>query len=74
MRDTRRLSLIKSISWRFFAVVISFIIAYIITGSLKISTSVSILDSFVKVFMYYAHERLWQKNFLARFFREAPSS
>ncbi len=53
--------LAKSISYRIYSSLITFIIAYILTQNFKASISIGILDSVVKIFSYYFFEGLWAK-------------
>lgn len=51
--------LAKTITWRIIASLITFVIAYIVTGSFKFGTSVTLFDFFIKMIIYYYHERIW---------------
>jgi len=55
-------TLAKTISWRFFATIISFSLVYGVTGDWKISTTVGLLDCLVKMVVYYVHEILWTEK------------
>jgi len=59
--DREYRSLSKAISWRIAAVFITFFISFIVTGKLIVATSIGLIDSLVKVFVYYFHERAWEK-------------
>ena len=61
MRDKKYRSLLKAVSWRIFAVLITFSITLMITGNVLIATTIGILDSLIKIFVYYIHERTWEK-------------
>jgi len=37
------------------------LIGYTLTGSLTVAGSIMTLDFFIKMVVYYYHERLWQK-------------
>ena len=54
-------SLYKTISWRCFATLDTFLITWLITGSLLIGGSVVSLEVVTKTFLYYFHERIWSK-------------
>lgn len=54
-------SLLKSISWRFFGNLISFIIIYELTHNGKLAFVASGIELVVKIVLYYAHERAWNK-------------
>lgn len=54
-------SLLKAISWRFFGNLISFIIIYELTHNGKLAFVASGIELVVKIVLYYAHERAWNK-------------
>ena len=54
-------SLVKSISWRFFGNLISFIIIYELTHKAKLAFIASGIELVVKIILYYYHERVWNK-------------
>ena len=56
-RKTR--SLLKTLSWRFFASIDTFLIAWFISGSLTTSSWIAGIEVVTKLFLYYFHERLW---------------
>ena len=49
----------KTITWRFVSTVISMSVAYIVTGSIEIGITIGILDSIIKVVVYWYHEKIW---------------
>jgi adenylylsulfate kinase len=51
----------KSIFYRIYSSLITFIIAYILTQNLTASISIGILDSIIKIFSYYFFEGIWAK-------------
>ena len=59
MRETRLRSILKALTWRLIASLVTASIVFIITHEAALSISVGILDSLVKIFAYYFHERLW---------------
>ena len=59
--DTKRRSLVKSLSWRVFATVITFLVALIITGKLDFALEIGLLDTTIKFLTYFAHERMWTR-------------
>ncbi len=54
-------SFIKSITWRIIAVLTTMIAVYIYSKDLKESFVIGVGANFVKFFLYYAHERWWNK-------------
>jgi len=53
--------LIKSIVYRVYSSVFTFLISYILTGNVILSLSIGVIDSLVKVFSYYAFDELWNR-------------
>ena len=59
MKENHLRSIVKAISWRFFATLTTAIIVFIYTGTFIHSIGVSIEDIFSKIVLYYFHERIW---------------
>ena len=71
MADQHYRSLIKGISWRLTGSVDTLIISYFITRKLSWALSIMSVEFFTKVFLYYCHERVWEKLSFGRI-PEAP--
>ena len=54
-------SLAKTISWRIIATLDTFIISFFITKELKIAGIIAALEILTKTFLYFFHERIWNK-------------
>jgi len=52
---------VKTLIWRFISTAVTFIIAYLITGSFAAGGMIAFSESLVKMFIYYFHERFWDK-------------
>ncbi len=61
MRDKNYRSIIKAISWRLIASIDTTIISFLLTGNVKIALSIGGIEFFTKIFLYYIHERIWNK-------------
>ena len=61
MKETKLRSLLKAISWRLIAFGITSCLVYTFTHKTFLSLSVGFLDSLIKIFAYFIHERLWLK-------------
>lgn len=61
MKETNLRSLTKSISYRIFGTLITFVITFIITNEIIISSSIALLDLLSKIVLYWYHERMWLK-------------
>ena len=57
--ETHRRSLAKSLSWRFFATIITTVVTLVITGEIATAAAVGAFDTVIKFLVYYGHERLW---------------
>ncbi len=53
--------LIKSLTWRFIALTCTATVVFWKTGGLEAALSIGLVDSLVKIGLYYGHERLWTK-------------
>jgi uncharacterized membrane protein len=69
MADKHYRSFVKSLSWRFTGTVDTIVISYFITGQLKFAVKIGAVELFTKIFLYYLHERVWDK---LSFGREKP--
>jgi uncharacterized membrane protein len=52
-------SLLKALSWRIVATLTTTLLVFIFTGDLVISVGVGGSEFLLKIFIYYAHERVW---------------
>jgi uncharacterized membrane protein len=66
MDDKRYRSVIKGITWRMFATIDTIIISWLITGKPKMAFSIGGIEVLTKIFLYYVHERTWNKIRLGR--------
>jgi uncharacterized membrane protein len=58
---SKRRSLAKSITWRLIAIVVTFLVGFVMTGSLAFAASLSLLSNLINFILYYLHERVWLK-------------
>jgi uncharacterized membrane protein len=54
-------SFIKAITWRLTGTIDTFVLTFIITKKLKFALAISTTEVFTKIFLYYVHERVWNK-------------
>ncbi|MCL5885083.1 MAG: DUF2061 domain-containing protein [Deltaproteobacteria bacterium] len=59
--DTHKRSIVKTISWRAVATIITGVVTYFLTGRIDFAVTVGLADTLVKFFIYYAHERIWTR-------------
>jgi uncharacterized membrane protein len=58
---SKKRSLAKSLTWRLVAVISTFIIGYVMTGSLSFAASLTVVSNLINFILYYVHERVWLK-------------
>ncbi len=61
MVDNHLRSLAKAISWRVTGTLDTIAVSLIITGRLKLALSIGGVELLTKTFLYYAHERVWNR-------------
>jgi len=54
-------SVAKAASWRLTGTLDTFLISWLITGKLKFALSIGFVEVFTKMFLYYLHERIWNR-------------
>ena len=60
-KENKSRSAVKSISWRIIASCDTILISYLITGSIAIAASIGSIEVLTKMFLYYFHERAWDR-------------
>ena len=59
--ETKTRSIVKAISWRILATLTTVTLVYIFIGNLTIAFSVGGVEIFLKMLIYFFHERAWDK-------------
>ena len=59
--ETNIRSILKGISWRILATTITIIIVYIFFHRLDLAVAAGILETILKIILYWFHERIWLK-------------
>lgn len=67
--ETRARSIIKALTWRATALLITTGVVWGITGKVELAVEIGLLDTLIKLGVYYGHERCWLK---VRFGRAKP--
>ena len=57
--DTKKKTVVKTITWRITASLTTFLIAWILTGDILVGASIGSIEAIAKIFLYYFHERIW---------------
>ena len=61
MEDSKKRSIVKTISYRIICIIMLAFITYLITGNIVEMTYIVIIFQSIQTFVYYFHERLWEK-------------
>ena len=61
MKESRLRSLLKGFTWRVIASTAIVIIAWITTGNISLALEIGMIEFFVKLLLFYLHERAWQQ-------------
>ena len=59
-RESHVRSMLKAFSWRIVATTTTTTIAFIATGQVRTALTIGSVEFFIKFFIYYLHERIWQ--------------
>ena len=59
--DSKKKSILKTLSWRFFALIITITVVYVFTRSITVSLGLSLTANLLSMIGYYFHERLWSR-------------
>jgi uncharacterized membrane protein len=59
--ETKKRSIAKAISWRVIAMVITSALVLILTGEWGFAATIGLADTSLKFFIYFYHERLWNR-------------
>ena len=60
-KETNTRSVAKGISWRIVATTTTIIIVYVFFGRLDLAIAAGLLETVLKVGLYWGHEKVWQK-------------
>ena len=60
-KETNKRSIVKGISWRVVATATTIVIIYFFFGRLDLAIAAGLIESVLKVGLYWAHERAWFK-------------
>lgn len=59
--ETKTRTFVKTLSWRFFATIITASLGFLFTGSWEFAAKIGLADTTIKLLAYYFHERAWVK-------------
>ncbi len=58
-KESKRRSVLKTVSWRFWATLTTAILVYIFTGKIELAAAIGGIEIVVKMILYFVHERAW---------------
>ena len=63
--DSHARSIAKTLSWRFIATIITTVVAYVLIAVIgqhaRLAFAIGLLDTTIKLGIYFIHERVWNK-------------
>jgi len=59
--ETTRRSIVKALSWRLLATLITTGLVLAITGEGSFAATIGVADTSLKLLIYFGHERLWNR-------------
>ena len=59
--DSVRKSVMKTMSWRVIATTTTFVISWVVTGSVLAGGVIASIEFWAKLALYYLHERAWSR-------------
>ena len=62
MRDSKKKSLIKTLSWRIISSIMGVGLVYFLTKQIAFSLTFGLIDMVIKSVAYYGHERMWTRT------------
>ena len=58
---THKRHILKTITWRILGTLDTFLLSWIISGSISIGAAIGGFEVITKMILYYFHERIWYK-------------
>lgn len=58
---THKRHILKTITWRILGTLDTFLLSWIISGSISIGAAIGGFEIITKMILYYFHERIWYK-------------
>ena len=59
--ESVRKSVMKTMSWRVIATTTTFVISWVVTGSVLAGGVIASVEFWAKLALYYVHERVWSR-------------
>lgn len=61
LSETHGRSIAKAVSWRVTGTADTFVISWIITGSVGLAGGIAVTEVVTKIVLYWLHERVWNR-------------
>jgi uncharacterized membrane protein len=61
MKETKKRSITKALTYRFWQSLNTFLISLVITGKIDMAAAIVSVEVVVKIVIYFFHERIWSK-------------
>ena len=58
-KESHPRSIVKAISWRVLGSLDTFLLSWLVTGSLEAAGAIASIETLTKIILYYFHERVW---------------
>jgi uncharacterized membrane protein len=60
-KESRARSIVKAVSYRLLSIMVDTVVAYLFTRKIALSLGIVLVVNAYSTFLYYAHERAWNK-------------
>ena len=60
--ETHFRSIVKAISYRTGGTIVTCLVAWALTGSFELAARIGVVDTVLKIAVFYIHERLWNRS------------
>jgi len=57
--ETHLRSILKGVSWRIGGTSVTIVVAWLLTGSINIAAKIGVIETVLKIGVFYVHERIW---------------
>lgn len=61
MTETKKRSILKALTYRFWQSANTFLISLVVTGKIDMAATIVSIEVVVKIIIYFFHERIWGK-------------
>lgn len=70
LRASQKRHIKKAISWRLISIVITTLLAWLVTGNFAVGAVIGSIDAVIKLYVFYLHERVWHTHRKGKSFKE----